>query len=112
MQILIAFVVMGLIGVAAVVLVAAAALIRLWSLLVVVLVVVGAVRWWGRRGHTRTPPSPPRPHATPRPAPSPWPTMPRTGGWVLVPVWMDPSGRPQRRPDIDAEVISVEQHDG
>jgi uncharacterized iron-regulated membrane protein len=109
-QILIAFVIMGLIGVLAVVLIAAAVLIRLVPLLILVLVVVGAVRWWERRTHRRA--APPLPPTIAAPVPPPRPTLPRPDGWVLVPVWVDPYGRPQRRPVIDAEVISVVEHDG
>lgn len=114
MQILIAFVVMGLIGLVAVVLAAAAALIKFAPLLVGVLVVIGAVRWWERRGHSPVapPPAPAHPQTLPRPAPPAPPMPPRPTGWVMVPVWMDPSGRPHRHPVIDAEVISEDQHHG
>jgi hypothetical protein len=115
MQILTAFVIMGLIGAVAVVLVAAAALVRLLPLLIVVLVVVRALRWWGRRGHRRrapSPPTPPRPITAPGSAPPPWPTMPRPDGWVMVPMWLDPHGRGQHHRVIDAEVISVDEHHG
>ena len=53
MQVLIGFVMMGLIGVLAVLLTAAAALIQFLPLLAVVLAVLGAPRWWERRGHHR-----------------------------------------------------------
>jgi hypothetical protein len=106
MQVLIAFVIMGLIGVVAVVLVAAAALVRLLPLLIVVLVVVGAVRWWERSGR-----GPARQAAIPPPAPPPWPTMPRPDGWVMVPLWI-PQGRGQHHPVIDAEVINVDEQHG
>lgn len=114
MQILIAFVVMGLIGLVAVVLAAGAALIKFMPLLVVVLVVIGAVRFWERRGDNPVapPPAPPRPPAISRPAPPAPLIPPRPTGWVMVPVWMDPSGRPHRHPVIDAEVISEDQHHG
>jgi hypothetical protein len=114
MQILIAFVIMGLIGTLAVALIAAATLIRLLPVLIVVLVVVGAVRWWERRGDRQAPcrPAPPRPITAPRSAPPPWPTMPRPDAWVLVPVWMAPRGRGPHHPVIDAEVISVDEHHG
>jgi hypothetical protein len=110
MQILIALVVMGLIGVLAVVLIAASALIRSLPLLIVVLVVVGAVRWWERCTHRGAAPAPPPTIAGP--VPPPRSMLPRPDGWVLVPVWLDPHSRPQRRPVIDAEVISVDEHDG
>jgi hypothetical protein len=108
MQVLIAFVMMGLIGVAAVVLTAAAALIQFLPLLAVVLAVLGALRWWERRGHHRRVRFP----ASGRPAPPSPPIPPRLGGWLMVPVWVDPGGRAQRSPVIDGEVISVEEHDG
>jgi hypothetical protein len=94
MQILIAVVVMGLIGVLAVVLVTAAALIRLLPLLLVVLVVVGAVRWWERRDRTRKPPWPAasaRSLGLPPPAPPGRPMLPAPTvgcwfrcGWTLA----------------------------
>src|ERR1700677_3033989 len=101
MQILIAFVVMGLIGAVAVVLAATAALIRVAPLLIAVVVMVGAVRCWERRRL-----------AVPAPAPPAAPFLSRPSGWVFVPVWIDPAGRAHRRPVIDAEVISVEEHHG
>ena len=115
MQILIAFVVMGLIGVFAVVLAASAALIQCLPLVIVVLAVVGAVRWWERRSHPRNPPlpsTPPRVPAVSRPEPPPRPALPRPDGWVVVPVWLDRSGGVRRRPVIDAEVISVDEDHG
>jgi hypothetical protein len=115
MQILIAFVVMGLIGAVAVVLAATAALIRVAPLLIAVVVMVGAVRCWERRRLARRgprAPAPPRPPAVPAPAPPAARFLSRPSGWVLVPVWIDPAGRAHRRPVIDAEVISVEEHHG
>jgi hypothetical protein len=113
MQILIAFVVIGVIGVFAVVLVASAALIQCLPLLIVVLAVVGALRLWERRSHPRNTPWPPtpaaRPRAIPPPAPPPRPTLPRPDGWALVPVWLNPAAR-QQHPVIDAEVISEQDH--
>jgi len=115
MQIVIAVVVMGVIGLVAVVLVAAATLIRLLPLLMLVLMVVGAVRWWERRAGRRAgpyAPAPPRSSAIPRPAAPPPPTVRYPDGWLMVPLWIDPRGRAQRRPVMDAEVISVQDHDG
>jgi hypothetical protein len=108
MQVLIALVMMGLIGVLAVVLTAAAALIQFLPLLAVVLTVLGALRWGERRSHRRRA----RPPASRRPAPPPPPIPQRLGRWVMVPVWVDPGGRAHHRPVIDAEVISAEDHDG
>ena len=98
MQILIAFVVMGLIGVMAVVLVAAAALIKFLPLLIVVLMVVGAVRWWERRRTRPLPATPPRPPAISRPTPLPQLMLPRPDGWVVVPVWLSEDQAQPTRP--------------
>ena len=99
MQVLIGFVMMGLIGVLAVVLTAAVALIQFLPLLAVVLAVLGALRWWERRSHRRRARPPP-------------PMLPRPDGWVVVPVWLDRGGGVRRRPVVDAEVISVEEDHG
>ena len=42
------------------------------------------------------------------------PLRPRLAGrWVMVPVWMDAGGPPQRHPVIDAEVIGEDgEHRG
>lgn len=106
MQVLIAFIIMGLIGVFAVVLTVAAALIKLLPFLAVTLVLLGALRWWERRRR------PARQPVSARLAPPPPPIPPRLAGWMTVPVWVKPGGRPNRRPAIDVEVISVEEHDG
>lgn len=113
MQILIAVLVMGVIGVVATVLVAAAALVRLAPLLIVALVVAVVVRTIQRRGLRRLTASPPGagPPPLPRLAPRTWPMPPRSDGWVLVPMWWLPE-RHLHRPIIDADVISVEEHDG
>jgi hypothetical protein len=76
MQVLIGFVIMGLIGVLAVVLTAAAALIQFLPLLAVALAVLGALRWWERGSHHRRARFP----AVPRPAPPSPPIPPRLSG--------------------------------
>ena len=93
MQILIAFVVMGLIGVFAVVLAASAALVQCLPLVIVVLAVVGAVRWWERRSHPRNPPGrrhrracPPSRDRHRRPGPR---CRGPTGGWWCRCGWTD-----------------------
>jgi hypothetical protein len=111
MKILMGFLCMGMLAMAAVVLVAVQALIKLLPLLVAALLVVIAVRFWERRRHASgvAPPAPPHPPALRRPATPAQPVRPRpVGGWVMVPVWMPAAGQPQRRPFIDAEVISSE----
>lgn len=114
MRILIAVLCMAMIGTVAVVLAAVQALITLAPLLIAALIVVGAVRFWERRGRApvSAQPAPTHPAAIPRPLPAAPRVLPRPGGWVLVPVWMDSNGRPQRHPVIDAEVISEADHHG
>ena len=113
MQLLIAVVVMGSIGVFAVVLTAAAALIQVLPVLAVVLIFLGALRWWELRRRPAAPRSTAAcPPAFPPVAPPPPPVPPRLAGWMMVPVWVDLGARTPRRPAIDVEVLSVEEHDG
>ena len=109
------FLCMGVITAIAVVLAAVQLLIKLLPLLVVAALVVVAVRAWERRGRPSGVVAPsvgqppalrqaPHTHAHTRSLPA----QP-SGGWGLVPVWMDAAGRPQlRRPVIDGEVITGE----
>jgi hypothetical protein len=110
MRILIAFVCMGFLGAVATVLALVPVFARTWPLLIVVLGVVVAVRLRDRRARKAAV----RPAALPsaanvevsRSAPARQPAQTRPAGWLLVPVWMDAHGQPQRHPVIDGDVIT------
>ncbi|MGO9158745.1 hypothetical protein [Mycobacterium sp.] len=110
MRILIALVCMGFVGTVATVLALVQVLARTWPLLIVVLVVVVVVRLRDRRARKAAAPPAALPPATAvavsRPAPAWQPPPARPAGWVLVPVWMDAHGQPQRHPVIDGDVIT------
>lgn len=108
MRILIAFLCMGFLATVATMLALVQVVARTWPLLVVVLGVVVLVRLRDRRARKVVAPPAALPVAAVavrRPAPAqPIPTRP--AGWVLVPVWVDAHGNPQRHPVIDGDVIS------
>lgn len=116
MRILIALLCMGFLATMATALALFEVLARTWPLLIVALGVVVAVRQYDRR--TRKAAGPPaallpaRSVAVPRPAPASQPIQARPAGWVLVPVWVDSQGQPQRHPVIDGDVIMEDRRGG
>ncbi|WAJ47997.1 hypothetical protein OK015_28535 (plasmid) [Mycobacterium sp. Aquia_216] len=110
MRILIAFLCMGFLGTVATMLALVQVVARIWPLLVVALGVVVLVRLRDRRARKVVAPPAARPAASAiavrRPAPVRQAIPTHPAGWVLVPVWGDAHGDPQRHPVIDGDVIS------